>query len=205
MTASPIAIGNVGENTARIEQSLAVLWEGLGQGYISDERLRWYAAPSGEAHGKASFRSALAATDTASGQVIGVLTSEIVDASALRASFLQHENLLQQDADMRLLQPGATGLIKSIAVAPASQGRGVATGLITRALRDLAEHGAAHSYSLAWSSKQRGCALCGVLTALGFRSVRRIERFWYSDSLANGYLCPACGNPCDCSAQVMIR
>jgi ribosomal protein S18 acetylase RimI-like enzyme len=147
----------------------------------------------------------LAATDSATGSVIGVLLVEIVGARAIRESFLQHYALVSQDADIRLLQPEATGLVKSIAVSASSRGRGVATALIAQGMRELAAHGANHCYSLAWTSKQQGCALCGILTALGFRRVRQIERFWYHDSIANGYLCPSCGHPCVCSAQVMIR
>ena len=45
----------------------------------------------------------------------------------------------------------------------------------------------------------------GPLTAVGFRASRRIERFWYQDSLAHGYACPACGNPCECAVRVMVR
>lgn len=201
MSALPISIGAVGEDVVRIDQSLAVLREGLGRGFITTERFRQYAA----SRVGNPFRSALAATDNATGRVVGVLTIEIVDAKAIRESFLEHYERFKTNADIRLLQFETTGLIKSIAVSPALRGSGVATALIKHGMHDLAEHGANHYYSLAWVSKQQGCALGGVLRALGFRRAQHIERFWYHDSLANGYRCPSCGNPCECSVDVMIR
>lgn len=201
MSASPFTIGPVGSDGKRVAQALAVLREGLGHDFITDVRFRWYAEAPGDAE---RFRAALAATDEATGGVIGALTIEIVDALAISESFLDHDALVRDDVELRLLQPGATGLIKSIAVAADAQGRGVATALIAQGIRALAERGASHFYSLAWVSDERGCALCGPLLALGFRPARRIERFWYDDSLAKGYRCPSCGNPCQCAAQVMV-
>jgi N-acetylglutamate synthase-like GNAT family acetyltransferase len=196
-----ISIGVIGDDGVRIDQALAVLREGLGQGYITNEQFRRYAGR----HGERAFRSVLTATDNGTGRVIGVLTIEIVDARAIGESLLDHYEHVRMTAEIRRLQSGSTGLIKSIAVSTAYRGRGVATALIARGIQDLAEHGANHIYSLAWMSQEHGCALCRVLSALGFRSVWRIERFWHHDSLVNGYHCPACGNPCECSAHVMIR
>ncbi|MEO7002382.1 MAG: GNAT family N-acetyltransferase [Ktedonobacterales bacterium] len=201
MTFPDIAIAAVEDNPARIGQSLAVLQAGLGQGFISREQLLTYAAPQTGI----PFRGALVAIEPATGSVIGVLTIEIVGAEALQASFLGSYDLVCADVAIRLLRPDSTGLIKSISVSPAYRGRGVASQLIERGLAELAAHGAEHTYSLAWTSKRDGCPLCGVLTAAGFRAVRRIERFWYNDSIANGYICPADDNPCECAVQVMLR
>lgn len=201
MTKPDISIDPVGDTPARIAQSLAVLQAGLGDGFISREQLLAYSEPE-----KAiPFRNALAAIENATGNVIGVLTIEIVGAEALQASFLDSFALTRSDAAIRQLRPDHTGLIKSIAVSPAHRGRGVAGSLIERGLAELAAHGAEHIYSLAWTSKRDGCLLCGVLMSAGFRAVQRIERFWYNDSIASGYICPADGNPCECAVQVMIR
>jgi len=123
----------------------------------------------------------------------------------MRESFLGSYEPARAHVDIRRLRPGRAGLIKSIAVAPASRGRGVATALIQRGLRELAEHGARAYYSLAWESERGGCLLYGPLTAAGFRCALRLERFWYQDSLAHDYICPACGRPCVCAARVMVR
>jgi ribosomal protein S18 acetylase RimI-like enzyme len=201
MPSPPVVIEAVGRAPRRFEQALAVLRRGLGQDFISTDRFMLYAAP----RAPKPYRAALAAMDGVTGDVIGALTVEIASARTIRESFLDSYELARGHADIRRLRPGRTGLIKSIAVAPMSRGRGVATALIQRGLRGLAEHGARAYYSLAWESERDGCLLYGPLTVAGFQSALRLERFWYQDSLAHGYVCPACGFPCVCAAQVMIR
>jgi ribosomal protein S18 acetylase RimI-like enzyme len=201
MPAPPVIIEAVGPAPQRAAQALMVLRQGLGQDFISADRFMLYAAP----RAPKPYRAALAALDGETGAVVGALTVEIVEARAMRESFLDSHELARGHAGIRRLQPGRTGLIKSIAVAPASQGRGVATALIQRGLRVLAEHGARDYYSLAWESERGGCLLYGPLAAAGFQSALRLERFWYQDSLAHGYSCPACGQPCVCAARVMVR
>lgn len=201
MTAPNISIGVVGDDPAHLEQALAVLHGGLGLGFIRQEELLTYTVPKTAQ----PYRGALAAREGATGRVIGVLMLGIVDEAALRASFLDSYEQMRADAATASLRPGHSGLIKSIVVSPAYQGRGIASALIARGLADLTAHGAEHTYSLAWESNEYGCQLCGVLTAAGFHTVRRIERFWYNDSIVNAYMCPVCGNPCTCAVRVMIR
>lgn len=194
-------IAPVSDDPWRVAQALAMLRDALGQAFITDERFAWYAATGGDS----PYRAALAATDATTGAVVGALTVEIVDAAALRASFMDSYTLARAHAEVRALQPGRTGLIKSIAVAPEQRGRGVARALIARGLAGLAAHGAERSYSLAWESARDGCLLCGTLAAAGFARVTRLERFWYQDSVAQGYVCPACGHPCVCAAWVIVH
>ncbi|HEU5342740.1 MAG TPA: GNAT family N-acetyltransferase [Ktedonobacterales bacterium] len=212
MPSAPFTIAPLGSDAARFEQAtdqtfeqaLATLRDGLGAGFITREGLLRYVAPDAP-DAREPFRSALAATDDATGAVIGALTMEIVDTESFQTSFLHSYDLARADETIARLASAPTGLIKSIAVAPSARGRGVATGLIGAGMRALAERGARRYYSLAWVNRQRGCQLCGVLAALGFHSALRIERFWYRDSLASGYRCPACDQPCECAVEVMVR
>ncbi|HUY76175.1 MAG TPA: GNAT family N-acetyltransferase [Ktedonobacterales bacterium] len=201
MAASNVSIAVVGPNPAHIEQALSVLQEGLGDEFITREHVMRYGAPPT----RRPFRRALVALDDATQSVLGVLLIEIVGATALRASFLHSYDLVRHEADIQLFRPGRTGHIASIVVAPANQGRGIATQLVRHGVQELTDHGAEHCYSLAWTSEQHGCHLCGVLTSVGFRSVRCIERFWYQDSLIHGYSCVLCGRPCTCAVHVMVR
>lgn len=199
---SVATLAEVGSNAKRGAQALAILRDGLGQGFISDERFLRYTTSDGAQ----PYRAALTATDDASGEVIGALLIEIVDEAVLRASFLDSADLALAHPTIASLEPGPTGLITSIAVAPAARGRGVARALIQRGLRELAAHGAEHAYALAWErADTRDCMLCGALTANGFHFALRLDNFWRRDSLAHGYACPACGHPCRCAARVMVR
>jgi len=201
MADANVSLAELGRDPARIDQALAALQEGLGREFITREHVLSYAAPLAGT----LFRQALVALDDATGRVGGALLIEIVGADTLKASFLDSYDILHGVADIRLLRPNRTGLIKSIVVAPAYRGRGIATQLVRRGVQELDAHGAEHCYSLAWVSAQNGCHLCGVLAVAGFRTVRRIERFWYRDSLTHRYACALCGRPCTCAVEVMVR
>lgn len=188
-----------------IAQALALLQDGLGAGYITREGLLRFVTPGAAPAAREPFQGALVATDEATDEVIGALLIEIVVAEGFRASFLGSYELLRGDPDIQRLEAMPVGFIKSIVVAPAARGRGVARRLLATGMRALADHGAHGYYSLAWVNRRTGCELCGALAALGFRSVQRIERFWYQDSVERGYRCPACAGPCECAVEVMIR
>lgn len=196
-------------DSARIErqigQALDLLQDGLGAGYITREGLLRFVTPGAMPAAREPFQSALLATDETTDEVIGALLFEIVAADAFRASFLGSYELLRADPDIQRMEGARVGFIRSIVVAPVARGGGVARRLLATGMQALADHGAQGYYSLAWVNRRTGCELCGALTALDFRSVRRIERFWYQDSLARGYRCPACAGPCECAVEVMIR
>lgn len=197
-----VTLAIVGATSVAATQALAVLRGGLGQGFISDERFQRYVA----GQDGAPYRAALAAIDSGTDAVIGALLFEVADASALRASFLNSDDQALAHPAIASLKPDRIGLITSIAVTSAARGRGVARALIQCGLRELATHGAERAYALAWErADTHDCMLCGALTANGFQIALRLDRFWYQDSLAHGYVCPVCGHPCVCAARVMVR
>ncbi|HEX2347636.1 MAG TPA: GNAT family N-acetyltransferase [Ktedonobacterales bacterium] len=193
----------------RIAQTLALLQDGLGEGYITREALLRFVASAAElaatSAAREPFQRALVATDDATEEVVAALLVEVLAAEALRASFLESYELVCADPAIQRLERAPVGFIKSIVVAPAARGRGAARSLIAAGMQALADHGAQGYYSLAWVNQRAGCQLCGALAALGFRSAQRIERFWYQDSVARGYQCPACAGPCECAVEVMLR
>jgi GNAT superfamily N-acetyltransferase len=213
MSSASTSISALGEGAAPSElwiaQTLALLQDGLGAGYITREALLRFvapaAAPAASPTTRESFQRALVATDDATDEVIATLLVEIVAAEAFRTSFLGSYGLVCADPAIQRLEGAPVGFIKSIVVAPAARGRGAARSLVAAGMQALADHGAQGYYSLAWVNQRAGCQLCGVLAALGFRSARRIERFWYQDSVARGYQCPACAGSCECAVEVMLR
>lgn len=212
MSSGPTTIsvldGAAAASELRIAQTLALLHDGLGAGYITREALLRFVAPAvtpSAPDEREPFQRALVATDDATDEVVAALLVEVVAAGAFRASFLGSYALIRADPAIQRLERAPVGFIKSIVVAPVARGRGVARSLIAAGMQALADHGAQGYYSLAWVSQRAGCQLCGVLAALGFRSARRIERFWYQDSVGRGYQCPACAGPCECAVEVMLR
>ena len=93
-------------------------------------------------------------------------------------------------------------ILKTIVVAPAHRGRGIAKHLGLAALS--AFPGSAWR-SPAWVSHGGEIPADWLLRSLGFVSEELIHNYWYIDSLSRGYLCPNCGNPCQCSAMMYRR
>ena len=93
-------------------------------------------------------------------------------------------------------------VLKTIVVAPAHRGRGIARHLVLVAL--YAFPGSAWR-SPAWVSHGGEVPADRLLRSLGFVSEDLIHNYWYIDSLSRGYLCPNCGNPCQCSAMIYHR
>ena len=173
----------------------------LGENYIPREVFETYIYDNNNFSGKSAF----IALDDMTGDIIGALTAEIVSSQAFKASFLDSFDLASELPDIQQLDGKNTGLIKSVAVVPQFQGQGIGTQLVKDAMKTLEEHGAEAFYALGWVSKERGCHIQGVLEALGFKVVSQLDNFWYKDSIEQGYSCPSCGHPCQCSTRVFIK
>jgi hypothetical protein len=55
--------------------------------------------------------------------------------------------------------------------------------------------------AVSWLSG-RPDASATVLRGLGFTEGRTVERFYYDESVRDGWACPVCGGPCTCSARL---
>jgi ribosomal protein S18 acetylase RimI-like enzyme len=188
-------------NSAHIQQALDTLKGELGKNYILRKVFETYIYDDNNFSGKAAF----IAQDNMTGDVVGTLTAEIVSPEAFKASFLDSFDLAKELPDVQQLNGKCIGLIKSVAVAPEFQGRGIGTQLVKDAIKKLEEHGAEAFYALGWVSKERGCHIQGVLEALDFRMISQFDCFWYKDSIEYGYSCPSCGHPCQCSTRLFVK
>ena len=194
-----IIITPLSRGSADIDAALVVLNDSLGAGYVSSADLAAYIAPT------STKKLCLIAKDRTTNAVIGVVTAEIVDAARLRLTLLDNYDAVQHEEPVRRLHDHITGLIKSVAVVRAARKNGVGTALVRQAMEALGQHGARAFYAIGWITDDAGCHIQGVLEALRFTPVRRLDRFWYNDSIAHQYDCPQCGRPCRCAAMLLIR
>jgi ribosomal protein S18 acetylase RimI-like enzyme len=182
-------------------QALDLLRTELGARYITPGAFAKYVA----ADGTQPYRCAWIAVDRHSHRFVGVLIAEIVTEQTFEESLLEHYKSLAHSHELYRLRNSTTGLIKSMAVDPAYTRRGVGTDLVRAALADLEAHGARMFYALGWVRPDGTCPIKGVLTAEGFAASVEIEDFWTQDSITNSYDCPIDGNPCHCSALLLIK
>lgn len=53
--------------------------------------------------------------------------------------------------------------------------------------------------------KEDNQAIPHFLEAAGYEQKTIVDDYWTSDSIANGYDCVLCGNPCHCSAAIYLK
>ena len=90
-------------------------------------------------------------------------------------------------------------VLKTIVVAPAHRGRGIAKQMALAALSGSPGNA---WLSPAWISHGGEIPANRLLRSLRFIPEETIHDYWYTDSLSRGYQCPNCGNPCRCSAMM---
>ena len=106
-----------------------------------------------------------------------------------------------------LLGRGRIGLVRLVAVAPDSAGRGAASAMVAACLERMAEDGCGVAASMARVTPEGKEELRRALSSNGFGrtalSVPGYLNLWVDSE--DGHFCPQCGQPCRCSAVLWTR
>jgi ribosomal protein S18 acetylase RimI-like enzyme len=89
--------------------------------------------------------------------------------------------------------------VKSIGVHNAYQGKGLGSYIFSQVEIIARQNQINDCYCLAWKRNNK-VAMHNIHINAGFTITSEIRNYWKIDSEAKGYDCPACGNPCLCSA-----
>jgi hypothetical protein len=65
----------------------------------------------------------------------------------------------------------------------------------------MRERGCTSAVTLSWRSGREGSS-AGLFRRLGMREGPTVERFYYDESVRDGWTCPVCGGPCTCAATL---
>lgn len=96
------------------------------------------------------------------------------------------------------------GYIKTVVIDKKYEGYGIGSNLVKECIEIMKKDGCTSFISTAW--KHCGIInIANVLTKNGFIKTFEIPNYWYEDSIAEGYSCPQCGNPCHCSCVIYIK
>jgi GNAT superfamily N-acetyltransferase len=96
---------------------------------------------------------------------------------------------------------GRVGSLEALAVEPAFRHQGLGRLLTVARLGWMREAGCRAAVAVSWLSG-RPDASAPVLSGLGFAEGRTVERFYFDESVRDGWACPVCGGPCTCSARL---
>lgn len=101
---------------------------------------------------------------------------------------------------------GSIGLVKTIAIDPNYQNKGIGTKLLDATLADFNKNGINTAISFLWKSTDGKINASKLLENRLFKLYKTILQYWYYESLKKGYECPTCGKPpCNCSALLYLK
>jgi len=96
---------------------------------------------------------------------------------------------------------GTVGSYEAVAVEPGFRRRGTGRLLTEAGLEWMRRQGCDVAVTLAWLSG-RSDSSPHLFRSLGFREWGTVTRFYYAESLRDGWECPVCRGPCRCPATL---
>ena len=96
---------------------------------------------------------------------------------------------------------GTVGSYEAVAVERRFRRRGTGRLLTEAGVQWMRRQGCDVAVTLAWLSGRRDSSP-HLFRRLGFREWGTVERFYYEESLRDGWECPVCRGPCRCSATL---
>lgn len=177
-----------------IDSAFELLNKYLGEDFLShSEIVEYVVSPNRKAIGAFSDN----------GKLVSVIIGSILTPQELLkyvpSDFENYiANLSQLKSEVEI------GLLKSMSTEDSYRGIGIG-GMLTEYLTEaMANEGINKIVAFGWEDSA-GCHIEGTLLRAGYERIKRIEKFWYNDSIENQYSCPTCGNPCKCSAVLFIK
>jgi GNAT superfamily N-acetyltransferase len=96
---------------------------------------------------------------------------------------------------------GTVGSLEALAVEPSHRRQGLGARLSATATEWMWAAGCDAVVAIAWRSGAADSS-AGLFRRLGFREGRTVPRFYYGESVRDGWTCPVCGGPCTCAATL---
>jgi GNAT superfamily N-acetyltransferase len=96
---------------------------------------------------------------------------------------------------------GTVGSFEALAVEPDQRRHGVGSRLTAVSLDWMRERGCSSAVTLSWRSG-RADSSAGLFRRLGMSEGPTVERFYFDESVRDGWTCPVCRGPCTCPATL---
>lgn len=146
----------------------------------------------------------LAARHRRSRRLCGVLIVELIHPDYLPTILRGHQEVIARTPALSRIRTKRQAVLRALAVDPKYRRRGIATELVRTAMAELDRLGARDYLAPCWFIDEQPSAAQSMLECLGYRPVADVPLFWFEDSKQEGFDCPVCGNPCNCSARLLL-
>lgn len=183
-----LLIRNTDGSRSELEQAVALLNSGLGEGYytihqVSEEIL----------NGKGSFLLvAMLNTDMA-----GVFFGEVSHPGNESAVITKVRN------SGFVLPISPIGLMRGLVVSEKYRNAGVGSTLFKLSITEFVKRDFHCLVGTLWNHPQNAVEL--LFLNNGFAYLGTIKDFWRADSIQYHFVCPICGYPCKCSASIYLK
>jgi len=178
-----------------VESAVAISEQTLGPDYISKQS---FDIPYGKP-------VCLGARDEDSDALIGFCIAYLLKADKFRSVVMEGHAVSARSAEIEHADAaGRLGVIKTVAVSPAVQGRGVGTELVQAAEDRLKQFGATAIVVPAWERGEGRLNIGGVLDHLGYEEWLKAPHFWRTGCDSGSFACPERrpDSPCVCNMRL---
>ncbi len=97
------------------------------------------------------------------------------------------------------------GILKTMAVDRNHRHNGIGNKLFQDALINLQKNNVTKVIGIEWKQTPSKITIEKFLLENNFVLEFEIKEFWKKDSIQKNYMCPVCGNPCLCTAQIYSK
>nr|WP_321406621.1 hypothetical protein [uncultured Carboxylicivirga sp.] len=96
------------------------------------------------------------------------------------------------------------GILKTLAIHIQYRQKGLGINLFEDACIQLKQFKVQTIKTIIWNHNDDQ-AIIKILDQLDFKLEYEIADYWKEESILKGYICPVCGNPCNCSASIYYK
>lgn len=148
------------------------------------------------------YSRVLSLGDSVTDETIGLAVVKVFDALD---ELLDYTPLDQKSTVNELISSnfrgGKIGYLATMAVDPDFRGHGLGRKLTKMCLEQFSDWGVTSIYSFGWTDHE-GCHIQNTLESSGFEVLGFLPGYYRQASIDDGFDCPTCGNPCDCSIKL---
>lgn len=183
-----LLIRNTDGSRSELEQAVALLNSGLGEGYYTLNQMS-----DALLNEKGSFL------------LVAMLNADLAGVFFGEVSRPDNESpVITKVRNAGFVLPTCyIGLMRGLLVSAKYRNAGVGNALFVSSITEFVKRDVHCLVGTLWNHPQN--AVKTFFLNNGFAFLGQVTRFWWADSVQYQFACPVCGNPCQCSASIYLK